>query len=259
MITPNHLRYYFPNYLSTDSLFTKMATLGAPWTNEVGQDMDDAYFTMYSGIKNPSEFVILHLNPDANTANSLTIARILLGIYGDNWTRLWEAFHSKYTALDNYGIQETVTRNTKQDRTIDKDINTTDSSDETVTTQYGQTVDSTVNSKAYTFGFNSAAAVPTSETDDVTTEQNGGSDTNTTHDSATSATTDNTTDNSTEDETIERNRQGNVGQNTYQELLTQEFNLWKWNFFMQVFEDVDKFLVLSVYSSCPEHPFNSVN
>lgn len=97
MNSATNLRAYFPNYLSDDALFTKMATLGAPWTSEIGQDMDDAYFTMYSGIKNPSEFVTLHLNPGTEIANSLTIARIIYGIYGDNWTKLWEAFKAKYT------------------------------------------------------------------------------------------------------------------------------------------------------------------
>lgn len=247
------LREYFPKYLSDDSLFTKMVTLGAPWTSEIGQDMDDAYFTMYSGIKNPSEFVTLHLNPGTEIANSLTIARIIYGIYGDNWIKLWEAFKTKYTPIDNYNVQEVVKRTGTEDRTIGKQTDSNSTLDENVTTTYGQKVDTTANAKSYTFGFNSPDAVPTGEQNEVGTEENSGQDTTKTTSSSTSESREDTTDNVNETEDIERTRQGNVGQNSYQDLLRQEFELWRWNFFTQVFEDVDKFLVLSVYSSCTNH------
>lgn len=249
-----HLRSYFPNYLSRDSIFTKMSQLGAPWPQEVGQDMDDAYFTMYSGIKNPSEFVLLHLNPDSDppTANSLTIARILYGMYSETWKRLWEAYKLKYTPIDNYNIEETVNKTTKDDRTIDKDVVRTDESTDTTTTQYGQTVESTANGKSYVHGFNSDSAVPTGEQNDVSTEQNGGTDTVTSTSSATGTNKDTTVDAATGSEDTSLIRKGNVGQTSYQELLRQEFELWRWNFFTRVFEDTDKYLVLSVYSNYPD-------
>lgn len=277
---------YFPNYLSTDSLYTKMSVLGAPWSNDVGQDMDDAYFTWYSGIKTPSSFITQHLNPDDVTANSLTIARILWGIYGKSWKRLWDAYASQYSPLDNYAVTETIETEKKDDRTIGKTIDRTDTVDDTekvdygkkvdgtttvddtATTTYGQTVDTTNNTQDYTYGFNSTERVPTAESDNTGTEQNGGSDTTktdtttTTSDTQsgsdtttktannTSKVTDDTIDSLTGNENTTRARSGNIGQNTYQELLTQEFELWKWNFFIQVFEDVDKFLALSVYAPC---------
>lgn len=243
-----HLRDYFPNYLTTEALFTQMSVLGAPWSSEVGQDMDDAYFTMYSGIKNPSEFVKIHLNPDSDIANALTIARIIYGIYGQNWTKLWEAFQSKYVPLDNYNIQETTDRNANNDRTINKISTSDNTTDETLTVTYGQQVDSTGTAQSYTYGFNSTEKVPTAEQDEVGREVNSGSDDTATKATQNSKTVDDTTDMDEETEHIQRTRQGNVGQNTYQELLRQEFDLWKWNFFIQVFNDVDKFLVLSTYS-----------
>lgn len=307
MATPNHLIDYFPNYLSTNSLFTKMATLGAPWGNDVGQDMDDAYFTMYSGVKNPSQFVLLHLNPDSTTeANSLTIARILYGIYGANWTKLWEAFKAEYTPLDTYNLKETVTATRSNDRSImhTNDITSTLDGAESETSQQDgtQSVKGTTSSTAttdsngsnalqhgeeiqrdseidsFTYGFNSDVKVPTSVQMDSTTETHSGTDTTTTTDHSTSETSgtsntdttdsltgtvvtttkDTKTDKVVEDTTdlnegkedIERIRAGNVGQNTYQDLLRQEFELWRWNFFTQVFEDCDKFLVLSTYTHC---------
>lgn len=246
-----HLRDYFPNYLSSDSVFTKMSQLGAPWPQEVGQDMDDAYFTMYSGVKNPSEFVLLHLNPDSSTvANSLTIARILYGIYSESWNKLWEAYKTKYKPIDNYNIEEVVTKVKSDNRTIDKETTTEDSSETTSTTQYGQTVGTVANTKSFNFGFNSIERSPTGEQDTTNNETNGGSDTSTGTATGNTSTSDNTTDvlNGTEDTTLMRS--GNVGQNSYQELLKQEFELWRWNFFTQVFKDVDRFLTLSVYTPC---------
>lgn len=303
------LRSYFPNYLSDDALFTKMVTLGAPWTSEIGQDMDDAYFTMYSGIKNPSEFVTLHLNPDTEIANSLTIARIIYGIYGDNWTKLWEAFKTKYTPIDNYNIQETVSTTRSSGRTVNRtndltstvdgtekqtteqDVtqgvtgttgaNTTTDSNGTSSLEHGEHIQRDAESDDYTYGFNSAEKVPTAVRIETGTDVHSGTDTTTTTDHSTSETSgtsktdtvdhatgtidittkdvradkvvDDTLDTSEGKEDIQRTRQGNVGQNSYQELLRQEFELWRWNFFTQVFEDVDKFLVLSVYSSCTNH------
>lgn len=356
------LRSYFPNYLSTDAIFTKMSVLGAPWSNEVGQDMDDAYFTMYSGIKNPSEFVTLHLNPGVDTANAMTIARILWGIYGQNWTRLWEAFNTQYTPIDNYNVQETISRTQQNDRNINRTNNLTSTVDgtenrsgeqdgtkgvtgstsdettskrtiegqvvtdraETITTtgstssdttseatetsslQHGEVVNKVANAKNYSYGFNSTDKVPTSEQDETGSDTHSGTDTTTTTTNSKSTTigtskndttndtvqtedtnsTENITSNSTgtnksdttdhqissldittkdtrtdktvEDTTdtddikedIQRTRTGNIGQNSYQELLSQEFELWRWNFFTAVFEDVDKFLVLPVYDTC---------
>lgn len=285
----NDLRSYFPNYLSTDSLFTKMSQLGAPWSQEIGQDMDDAYFTMYSGIKNPSEFVTLHLNPNESTANSLTIARILYGIYGDNWTKLWEAFKTKYAPIDNYNIKENIESTKSSDRTINRtndltsnidgtqNVSGTTTSDSTTDSngtsslEHGEQIQRNAQSDAFVFGFNSTEKVPTSSqieegsdvhsgtdttttTDHSTTNVDGTSSTDiTSKDTRTDKTVEDTTDNLAGTEEVQRTRQGNAGQNSYQELLKQEFELWRWNFFMQVFEDVDKFLVLSVYSSCTNH------
>lgn len=326
MNQPNTLRYYFPNYLNTDSLFTKMSSLGAPWSAEVGQDMDDAYFTMYSGIKNPSEFVRLHLNPDEETANSLTIARILYGIYGQNWTKMWEAMQTKYNPVENYNMQEIVSSTNSNDRTINKTndltstIDTTSTQDSTKdntstedTTQngtenmtgsttsdttsdsngtssleHGETITRSAQADNYTYSFNSTDKVPTGTQEETGTDTHSGTDTTTTTDhsvvnsdgtSKSDTTTSNTvkveftgnevgkvtgsentaradkgaedvTDSSTGKEDIERTRSGNIGVTTTQQMLQQEFELWKWNFFTQVFEDCDKYLCLSVCSTC---------
>lgn len=246
-----HLRDYFPDFVGENSLFQKMVAQGAPWTPSIGEAMDRAYFTMYSGLKNPSEFITLNMAGDV--ANSITIAAILYSMYGESWTRLWEAYKTKYIPIDNYNIQETTVRTEIDDRTINKNTLSNGSSDGTDITRYGQNVETTANAKSYTYGFNSADRVPTGEQDESTTEANSGSDSISSTSTSESKVVDDTTDTNDIKEDIQRTRTGNVGQNSYQELLRQEFELWRWNFFTQVFEDVDKFLVLSVYSGCPNH------
>lgn len=309
MNSPNTLRWYFPNYLSTDSLFTKMATLGAPWPNEVGQDMDDSYFTMYSGIKHPSEFVTLHLNPDQETANSLTIARILYGIYGQNWTKLWEAFQTKYNPIENYNMQETIESTNSSDRTINRtnDLTSTVDGTEKQTSEqdgtqnvtgsttnesttdsngsssleHGETITKSAESDSFTYSFNATEKVPVSSQTESGSDAHTGTDTTITTDHSTAnsegttktdstdhttgtvdtttkdvradTTVEDTTDNVTGKEETITTRAGNIGVTTTQQMLQQEFEIWKWNFYFQVFEDVDRFLALSVYSPCTYH------
>lgn len=304
MKNKQHLRDYFPNFITTDSLFQKMIAQGAPWDTSTAEAMDRAYFTMYSGIKNPSEFV--ELNTAGEVANSITIAAILYGIYGDNWTKLWEAFKTKYTPIENYNMQETVTSTNTTDRNINRTNDLTSSVDgtETQTTeqngtqnsrgennssstsdsngtsslQHGEQIDKEAEANSFTYAFNSQEKVPTSVQIETGKDTHSGTDTTTTNDHSTAETTnttksdttdsltgtvdkvtkdtradktvEDTTDNISGKEDIQRTRQGNIGVTSTQELLQQEFELWKWNFFVQVFEDVDKFLVLSVYDSC---------
>lgn len=245
----NNLITYFPNYLTTESLFSQMSVLGAPWSAEIGQDMDDAYFTMYSGLKPASKFVVLHtIN---GVANALTIARIVLSIYKTSWQRLWDAYSTQYNPIDNYNIKEDISRNKTSDRTIDRSTSDKNISSGTDSTDYGQTIETTATSDNYTFAFNDTTRTPTGAVDETGSEEHSGTDTNTSDSTSTNTGTEATTDNLGEDETISRTRTGNVGQNSYQELLRQEFELWRWNFFTQVFEDTDKFLTLSVYNLCP--------
>lgn len=221
---------------------------------------------MYSGIKLPSSFVLINSTDDI--ANSQDIAALLYAMYSTPWKRLWDAYVSEYSPLDNYNIKEVVDRTESDDRTINKTnkydstVDGTDSATDTSSTttevEYGHEVNRTALADEYNYGFNSTEKVPAHSTEESGQDVNSGKDTTTANGTSTSEGTsktvtdgsgsENTSDTNDITENIQRTRQGNVGQNTYQELLRQEFELWKWNFFTQVFEDVDKFLCLSVYS-----------
>lgn len=262
---------YFPNYLTTDSIFQKMVSLGAPWSQSIGKEMDDAYFSMYSGIKAPTQFLYLHSTEFV--ANSQDIASLLWSLYQEPWNHLWEALHMEYNPLNNYNLKEEVKRNQTDDRTInrtgsyDSTLNGTNDvtgeSDSTTSVQHGHIINTTGEIDNYTYGFNSPEKVPVAVQTETNEQTNSGTDTTTDHSTSSSNTTtksttndtssDDTIDNLNTDETINRIRSGIVGQNTYQELLRQEFELWKWNFYQAVFRDVDKYLTLDIV------PCGSVN
>lgn len=301
--TMSNLLTYFPNYTTTDSLFAKMAGLGAPWTEEIGKNMDVMYFSMYSGIKNASQFIKLHLLETGN-ADSETIAELLYMMFGQNWNRWWSAYQLEYNPIDNYNIKEIVDRTQGDTRQITDKIDytssvdgtqknvsstsdtinsttestssTTINSNGTEELEHGEVIDGTQDTENFTHGFNSANPVATTSQNVVTSDTHSGTDKTTTTNDTTTNVTGHSTVTSTdigtgsldisnqtarEDETaqnrtdtdnlkedINRSRTGNIGQNSYQDLITQEFELWRWNFYKQVFDDVDSCIALAVYS-----------
>ncbi|MBD5232342.1 MAG: hypothetical protein HDS66_09385 [Bacteroidales bacterium] len=187
-------------------------------------------------------------------------------------------------------VDGTVTVNGGSNTTVDSSgsSNEVDDSNGTTTLQHGEKITTNSETDDYTYGFNDVNKVPTSVTiqegtedhsgtdvttteshgtkDITTTEktttgvtQNSSTDTDTTttgtfnsttKDVRSDTTSEKTTDDTSIKEDIVRNRSGNIGQHTYQELLQQEFDLWKWSFFKQVFADVDELLILKVYDPC---------
>lgn len=257
---PRTMYELFPNFTTTDSLFQPMVELGAPWSIEIAKSMDISYFTMHSGIDSPSMFS--YLNKESGQ-----IPVILWDMFGANWTKLWNGYQLKYNPVNNYNVDETVSRNQTNNRTINKDgtfnstVDGTGTNKTTITgtdaLEHGQVIDTDINAQTFTFGFNSSDQVPTGVTTQTNSETHSGTDTttsssetnssSTTQDKTVSTSSEDTTDKDNIDESITRNRSGNIGQNTYQELLRQEFELWKWNFYWRVFADCDKMLSLELY------------
>ena len=110
------------------------------------------------------------------------------------------------------------------------------------------------------YGFNSAAAVPASEktigVDNTVTTTPGTTDTNTRtytnrQDQNVESFNDrkNTEVKSFEDRLTHRelDRSGNIGTVTAQDMAKQELELWQWNFWLQVFEDLDSTICLDCY------------
>jgi hypothetical protein len=65
----------------------------------------------------------------------------------------------------------------------------------------------------------------------------------------TDQTTHNTTDTTTGENEVTRTltRSGNIGVTTSQQMIQSSIDLWQWNFFTQVFEDIDTLLTIATY------------
>lgn len=111
----------------------------------------------------------------------------------------------------------------------DKNTGTNDN-----TRTYGDTITSTYNS------------VTDAETKNLTdTETKNLTDTDTRN--MTDTTTHGHVIDNDDDETRELTRSGNIGVTTSQQMLQSDIELWKWNFFYEVFHDIDTVFTISTY------------
>ena len=190
------------------------------------------------------------------SAARVTIAKILISKYLSNWNHLWETNVVVYSPIHNYDMHEERDLATTDDNveTTDGELSRTGTEGLThgmvESTQHGRTEDN-IN---YKYGLNTTEYQQNRSDENVSTE--GG--TTTTTDSGTDTTTRNLVDSTdhtvTEDnegtEHEETHRYGNIGVTTTQKLLQEERNLWLWNFFDEVFNDLDKELALAFHDPC---------
>ena len=231
-----------------------------PWIAENIDNsvLDIAYFGNHSGGKFCSPLVKLLINDEGviPVAARITIANLLAAKYLKNWNRLWETNVAVYSPIHNYDMYEERDLATTDDNveTTDGELSRTGTEGLThgmvESTQHGRTEDN-VN---YKYGLNTTVYQQNRSDENVSTE--GG--TTTTTDSGTDTTTRNLVDSTdqtvTEDnegtEHEETHRYGNIGVTTTQKLIQEERNLWLWNFFDEVFNDLDKELALAFHDPC---------
>ena len=256
------LRDVFSGWESGTGLFSFLATQTTmPWANAENVDnsvLDIAYFGNHSGGKFCAPLVKLLINDDGVVPNAarITIAKILISKYLNNWNHLWETNVAVYSPIHNYDMYEERDLATTDDNveTTDGELSRTGTEGLThgmvESTQHGRTEDN-VN---YKYGLNTTVYQQNRSDENVSTE--GG--TTTTTDSGTDTTTRNLVDSTdqtvTEDnegtEHEETHRYGNIGVTTTQKLIQEERNLWLWNFFDEVFNDLDKELALAFHDPC---------
>lgn len=180
-----------------------------------------------------------------------------------------------YTSTIEGTSKETTEANGTENVTGTSTTDTTYGSTGSSSLDHGETITSDAETDDHTYGFNSEEKVPTSVQISTGTDTHSGTDTTTTKEDSTTKVTGNTTSDTTTSSTgetdistntavadktaethtiddvlneqITRTRSGNIGVTTTQQMLLQEYELRKNNFFEQVFEDVDKYLTLSIY------------
>lgn len=294
----------------TSGIFSTLQALNVPWKNDyVSQDLDIAFASSY-GQRNISPLVSLLLDDSGKLTvdNQNRLGSLLVSLYNKNWKKEYAVLAAQYDPIENYSMIETHTgtdthtdtptnwketetqtpTNWKETETqtptnwISTETQTptewiktdTQTPTEWKETTVGLKADNEAEAENKIYAFNSATAVPVSESNSSTssksetsrtgtfettseqagtfeteTEQSGTFQTETSHTGTFQTETSHT---GTYEKEIEYNtqirRSGNIGVTTSQQMIQSEIDLWKWNFFQDVvFKDLAKSLTLSVY------------
>ena len=256
------LRDAFSGWNTGNGIFDVLATVAdMPWKDAEFIDnsvLDVAYFGNHSGGKFCSPLVKYTLNDDGEvpTAARTTLAKIIVSKYLLNWQRLWATNDVSYNPIHNYDMHEERDLEAEEDNTTSVDGTLartgTDSMQHGMveTISHGRT-DETVTSR---YGLNTVAG-SVQPSDKINSSEGG---TTTTTDSGTDTNTKNLLD-TTDSDTVEDNnkteheeihRYGNVGVTTSQKMIADERQLWIWNYFEDIFRDLDKELALAFHDPC---------
>lgn len=250
MMTLTKLNDVFDDWLTGDGIFTDLNDFSVPWKTGEETDADliknlnMAYHGSHSGDKNISPIVHKFLtSEDAETRGKL--AGIIYTMFGDKWSKLWDAFNTEYNPLNNYDMVETETpAETTHTITPAETTETITPAETTMETKPAKVVTeneiSAFNSSSYEDSAKTTATGDVNDkgTDVFTVDESGvnkievdaaGTDVFTVQNERTLT------------------RSGNIGVTTSQQMLQSEIELRKWLYFNSVFNDIDTILTLSIY------------
>lgn len=271
------------DWLSGDGVFTDLATLEVPWSEENNTiELNMAYHGNHSGDKWVSPIVSKFIDGEVDNPRSL-LASTIFAMYHDKWNKLWSALAVEYNPLNNYDMvehetpaevthtitpAETTTTETPAETTTTvtpAETTTTEAPAETTTTiKPAKTVTenevSAFNSSDYEDGTKSTVTGDANDKGSNTFEVDTAGSTSIDVDTAgsekievdTAGSTSIDVDTAGSDVLTVQNertltRSGNIGVTSSQQLLESEIRLRKWLFYQEVFKDLDNVLTLSIY------------
>lgn len=216
-----------------------------PWL--VGADIIDKLYLAHSGRKETSYTVddLIEAHPDNQSlinTDKTQLVKMIYQMYNQKWQRNYEVFMAQYNPIENFSMTQKETPNISTKHTVSDNFQqktTTDNTTQVSVTENGGGQNNvygfnTTNSPAPSDAFSNnkttttVAADPNQNKSNTTYTQNGY-----TEDSETG--------------TRELTRSGNIGVTTSQQMIQSDIDLWKWNFFEEVFRDVDKILTTRIY------------
>ena len=233
------LRDVFNGWNTGSGIFSYLSQVAdMPWKDvETVYDevLDIAYFGNHSGAKFCAPIVKLSIDAETGyvTAEArVTIAKILVSKYLNNWKHLWETNVAVYNPIHNYDMTENRNLITADS------MSENGSSEGSDTTTHGRT-----NTEMdYKYGLNTLTDDP--KPSDRIDSTEGGETSNASENSDQR----NRVDAGEEQEVT--HRAGNIGVTTTQKLIQEDRDLWLWNFFDQVFNDLDRELALMFHDPC---------
>lgn len=226
----------FPNWAAGDGIFDALEEVAdLPWEGVVqSTDLDLEYFGNHSGAKFGAPLPVkLWLNGDLELSDEdrKTLARIIWLKFKQPWRHLWETTLVTYNPIHNYDMNEVRNLVKEESR-----VSSAQSEDNSISD-----TESDSHSKDFVYGLNSAGEGKPSnayESSDVAGSSEARAGKNSGDEAKEGA----------EAETLRRS--GNIGVTTTQQMIQQERAVWAWNFFEQIYKDVDSVLALSVYDGC---------
>lgn len=220
----------FPNWRRGQGIFSYLFNM--PWDNTVDKfALDIDFHGNHSGSKEVSTLIdSLIVDNKLSENNIIYLARIIELRFRRNWTKLYETLSLEYNVLNPY--TETISENRSYN---DKDGGGVDEE----TSNKSEYVDTT-EEKDDIYGFNSENPSPSNKNSGVNV-----GDSNNTGKRTTKV---NTTKDHTENNV--RSRTGNYSSynaTTPMSLINDEREIWLWQFFDQIYQDIDSVLTCPLY------------
>lgn len=224
--------------IGTNLIFdTIMESYSLPWSEDESISaalLDFEYINNYSGRKIISPAVSKSLGSDGiiTETNFEKLCDIAYMMFNKKWARNWAVLTAEYNPIENYSMVEDskLTRDNKE---------THSGTDSSVTT--GSVADSaTSSSEDEVSAFNSSTYQ-----DAAKTTGTGGN--TRTYNNLTDANTHGHIIDNDDDERNHLTRSGNIGVTTSQQMIQSDIDLWKWNFFYEIFNDIDNIFTISTY------------
>lgn len=157
------------------------------------------------------------------------IIPMLWDIFGANWTARWNVLAAEYEPLENYSMNEVMEND---DTTVTHGKTTTRTGSVEMTPEAVMTVESSV------YAYDSSSPSPDAKT--VSTPE--GSNTTEYNQLADAESGKTETEHG-----YELTRTGNIGTVTAQDMLMQELEVRKYNFYTSIFEDIDSVFTIPIY------------
>lgn len=231
------LREAFVDWKNGHGIFDALVFIGAdlPWKDKTESTvLDTEYFGNRSGGKFVAPVImnLLGESTELTEDDRVLLARIIWTKFGEPWKHLWETNVVAYNPIHNYNMIDRRELARGESETKVGRGNSVD------TTEHGRGNES----KDYVAGINNTDEV--GKLSNRTVSQESGK----TSVKGTDDRKDDSVRASNEVETTERS--GNIGVTTTQKMLSEERELWMWNFFDQVYKDIDSVLSLPIYDAC---------
>lgn len=185
--------------------------------------LNEDYYIFHSNEKYLSPLVnkLMEEFDDISQVNQ-ELVKIIYNRFSTKWKKIYDALMTQYSPLENYNMEE--------ERSNDKEYS------DTGTQKTEISVDRETSATSSYHGFNSTEFAPISKTDgEENTTTTGSDENNVSQKDGTSS----------EDETTSRH--GNIGVTTSQQMLESEFKVRQFDFYEQMYKDIDSILCLSVY------------